>query len=1228
MRIVIDMQGAQTESRFRGIGRYTLSFAQGIARNRGEHEVILALNGLFPDTVEPISAAFDGLLQKENIRIWQAPGPVRECDPSNEQRRNVAEIVREAFLASLAPDVIHVSSLFEGYVDDAVTSIGCFDRTTLVSASLYDLIPLLNPDQYLTPSPCYAEYYQRKVAYLKKAAIHLAISEFTRQEGLTHLDMHESRVVNVATAIEPCFRSIPGIEGDAASQLRKKFGLNRPFIFYTGGADERKNLPRLVQAFAALPTGLRAGHQLLLAGKMSVGDVAHLRHLAKAAGLKPDELRFTGYVTDDELVQLYNLCGLFVFPSWHEGFGLPALEAMACGAVVIGAKTSSLPEIIALDDALFDPFDVAAIATKMTRALEDALFRDMLREHGLRQAERFSWDESATRAIRAWEQLQSSRGPEIKASARSWAAIRERLGAIYQDCISNIATVAGAAKALQDTDLLQIAVALEKNERQLDSFLRSATLPEQITWRIEGPFDSSYSLALVNRETARALARLGHNVALHSTEGPGDFPANAKFLADNPDLAEMHDRTTEVTQAAADLTSRNLYPPRVIDMQSRFNFLHAYGWEESGFPLEWVESFNLALQGMTVMSEHVRKIMIDNGVAVPLAVSGIGVDHWERIAADTQFVLKARKFRFLHVSSCFPRKGAVEMLRAYGRAFRASDDVTLVIKTFPNPHNEIHRWLVEARAGDPDFPYVQILEGDCSDAELKALYQQCHALVAPSRAEGFGLPMAEAMLSGLAVITTGWSGQIDFCTSETAWLIDYSFEPADTHFGLFSSVWAAPDVAHLAQVMREVYETPQEVRGLRASAGRKLLLERHCWSDVAARMVEAARSWSHMPEIPEPRIGWVTTWNTRCGVATYSEHLIRGMPCQVKILAARTDTPACEEQANVDRCWVAGDRDPLVDLRRSIEISGLDTLVIQFNYGFFDLQVLATFLAEQIDAGRVVVVLMHSTTDPTHVPHKKLTTLVPVLSRCHRVLVHAPGDLNRLKQHGLVENVALFPHGILEYSAPVKGAGGSDDGFVVASYGFFLPHKGLLELIDAIALLRAEGMQIRLHMVNAEYPAPESTRLIEQAKKKAASIGLEGVVTFVTEYLADSESLARLAAADLIVFPYQDTGESASGAVRYGIASGAPVAVTPLSIFDDVRAAVHYLPGLSPENIAKGIADLLQNLAEGKESVTEQSESAERWRAAHRYPLISQRLYGILVAIRRLSRDQQRTSAF
>jgi glycosyltransferase involved in cell wall biosynthesis len=338
MRIVIDMQGAQTESRFRGIGRYTLSFAQAVVRNRGEHEVFLALSGLFPDTIEPIRAAFDGLLPQEHIRVWHAPGPVKQDHPGNDARRETAELIREAFLASLQPDVIHITSLFEGYDDDAVTSIDRFDRTTPVSVSLYDLIPLLNPDQYLTTNPRYASYYERKIAALRQATLLLAISDYSRKEGLLALECSSDRIVNVSTAIGEEFqpKEVTPVESAA---LASRFGITRSVVLYTGGADERKNLPRLIEAWSKLPVSLRQTHQLLFAGRMPEGNVQEFRRIAQRHGLQNDELLFSGYISDEELVQLYNLCKLYVFPSWHEGFGLPALEAMACGAPVIGANT-------------------------------------------------------------------------------------------------------------------------------------------------------------------------------------------------------------------------------------------------------------------------------------------------------------------------------------------------------------------------------------------------------------------------------------------------------------------------------------------------------------------------------------------------------------------------------------------------------------------------------------------------------------------------------------------------------------------------------------------------------------------------------------------------------------------------------------------------------------------------------------------------------------------------
>ena len=404
MRIVIDMQGAQsTGSRTRGIGRYTMAFAKAMVNHRGEHEIILALSGLFPDTIEPIRAAFDGLLPQENIRVWHAPGPVSEIQPGNDDRREAAEIVREAFLASLQPDVIHISSLFEGLGDDAVTSIGRFDTETPVSVTLYDLIPLIHRRPYLE-NPAVESWYFRKLDHLRRARLWLAISESSRQEGIDHLGLPSEWVVNVGTDTAEHYR--PMVISPAEEQrLRQKYGLSKPFIMYTGGIDHRKNIEGLITAFARLPKPVRRGHQLAIVCQATEHDRHRLLDLAKRQGIKPSEVVLTGFVPDQELVCLYNLCQLFAFPSWHEGFGLPVLEAMRCGAPVIGSNTSSIPEVIGLEKALFDPFDVDAIATKMAQALEDEDFRETLRKHGLEQAKKFSWDESAKRALATFERL-------------------------------------------------------------------------------------------------------------------------------------------------------------------------------------------------------------------------------------------------------------------------------------------------------------------------------------------------------------------------------------------------------------------------------------------------------------------------------------------------------------------------------------------------------------------------------------------------------------------------------------------------------------------------------------------------------------------------------------------------------------------------------------------------------------------------------------------------------
>ena len=402
MRIIIDLQACQsTGSRHRGIGRYSLALAKAMVRNAGKHEIWLMLSGLFPDTISSLRDAFEGMVPPERIVTWGAPGPVAELPPENYWRSRAAELVREQALAALRPDFVHVTSLFEGSGDDAVSSVSISGEHLPTAVTLYDLIPLVYEKQYLQ-DPAQRAWYYRKLASLKRADLLLAISDSSRQEGMDLLQLSPERVVSISSAVDEHFQ-LRSCSDETMQALRERYGITREVVMYTGGIDIRKNIDGLIQAYAGLPQEVRQQHQLTIVCSVQKADRERIAALVAQLALAEDEIILTGFVPDEDLPLLYQDCKLFVFPSWHEGFGLPALEAMSCGAPVIAANTSSLPEVLECTEALFDPRDTQAITAKMLQVLQQPEFAAYLRDHGLQQAKKFSWDASAKKALHAIE---------------------------------------------------------------------------------------------------------------------------------------------------------------------------------------------------------------------------------------------------------------------------------------------------------------------------------------------------------------------------------------------------------------------------------------------------------------------------------------------------------------------------------------------------------------------------------------------------------------------------------------------------------------------------------------------------------------------------------------------------------------------------------------------------------------------------------------------------------
>jgi glycosyltransferase involved in cell wall biosynthesis len=753
---------------------------------------------------------------------------------------------------------------------------------------------------------------------------------------------------------------------------------------------------------------------------------------------------------------------------------------------------------------------------------------------------------------------------------------------------------------------------LAAQRQRLQSFLPPGFAKSKPYWQIEGPFDSSYSLAIVNRELARALARRGNDIGLRSMEGSGDFTPSAIFLDANPDCAALVQRAQEVV-LAPDVALRFCYPPHVDDMPAAARVIHSYGWEETGFPAEYVAAFNRKLDLVTVLSNEVAKILRDNGVRIPIAVTGGGVDHLLAVEPQAPAV-EMRAFRFLHISSCFPRKGVDALLSAYGKAFRNDDDVSLVIKTFPNPHNDVGYRLERLRALDPEYPHVVLIDRDCSPEEVAGWYRACHAFVAPSRGEGLGLPMAEAMLFDLPVIATAWGGQRDFCDESTAWLCDYLFAKSETHFGQTHSVWADPDIDHLASLLREVHGLAPEQRSARTSAARQRILRDFTWDRVAERTEAALHALVRQPVFrKEPRIGWLSTWNKRCGIASYSSFLSVAIPeDRMVVFADHTPDRTAEDGENVIRCWEIDPDETLDEAFDAIVAQKVDTVVIQYNFGFFAPRVLGGLIERLKAAGIGVHCFFHATGDLVLIDRRiSLSDIADALRLADRLYVHSVLDLNRLKKLGLVNNVTFFPQGVLPAasgeSENERAQLGLQGKKIIAAYGFLLPHKGLQELIEAFAQL-ADDESLHLLMVNSLYPVPVSEQERDACVALIERLGLTQRVTMITDFLPEERCIALLRMAELTVYPYQRTQESSSAAARMGLATGRPVAVTPLSIFDDIGDAVHVLPDTDVDSIAQGIRKLLDN----PDAVARQMEKTRQWLTSRQWPALSVRLLNLI----------------
>lgn len=355
-----------------GIGRHTRELVEALLGARSGDEFVLLFDN---DEVRRREHLLLGLVSRTDAgSVVAGYGPFSLNSTLNLPRA----------LRRLKADVYHSTNFMR-----PLRRVPCASVTTI-----HDLIPYVAPHSIPRSRkrrllPLY-RWMTRRAARLSDRLI--AVSEHTKRDIVEHLGVPDEKVAVVHNGLEPAFHP-----GSHRGRIRERFGIDGELLVAAGRADPYKNSLALVRAVEALVRAGRNGLRCLLIGELDE-RYPEVRDYVRDHGLD-GHVRFTGYLDERDLVAAYQEADVLVHPSLYEGFGFPPLEAMACGTPVVSSNRTSLPEVLG-DAALFvDPESIEELSRAIARVLDDAPLRASLRQRGLEQAKRYTWQRAATETL-------------------------------------------------------------------------------------------------------------------------------------------------------------------------------------------------------------------------------------------------------------------------------------------------------------------------------------------------------------------------------------------------------------------------------------------------------------------------------------------------------------------------------------------------------------------------------------------------------------------------------------------------------------------------------------------------------------------------------------------------------------------------------------------------------------------------------------------------------------
>ena len=882
---------------------------------------------------------------------------------------------------------------------------------------------------------------------------------------------------------------------------------------------------------------------------------------------------------------------------------------------------------------VFDDFTrLETVQAKKALVTLQAQLAAMQAQLAAMQAQVAHFEAVADQARAELDALRCSRSWRLTGPIR-WAGERARqvkhaltTKSVPQSAIAKTAPERAPANIVRRNISLQ-AVSLYRPLEVPESLRLPSTDPNHFpAWfRLTGHAEGHYSLAVVNRGLLHGLSQTHPGrVVLQPRDGESttlspQAPEWLKAFAAKKIPEEAIRNTCAIVHH---------YPP-ISDPLPATLRLALFFWEETAVPAAMIAHLEAHFDAVLVASRFVKRAVRNSGCTLPVAVIPMGVDHLDMQTTAWQPPTSEEICRFFHLSSAFERKGPDLLLKAWLAQFSRDDPVELYIKAFPNPHNHIHALWAELSAQHPRPPRVIIDENPLDDKQLRALYASAHAMVLPTRGEGFNLPAAEALALGTPLLVTGHGGQTDFCNLDTAALIPFLFAKSGSHLKTTESCWVEPDIKSLGEQLQTLHReirTNATTLQRRRAAGMAHVRQTYTWFRSADAIHRFASILDQLPgRSDRVSLHLLSPWNTACGIAEYTRGLISAFrPEKFAIhVDCDTRTPAPESEVagapSYAPTWELANTPSVVRSLQQIARRAKpgDIVLVQHQPSLFRLD---TPVCEELrllsQQGLTVLLEMHATRPLLDHLHPSAEA-VAALRALDRIVVHHVDDLNQLLTLGVDANLMLLPHGIPDLlpanaTASRASLGLPDDALILASFGFLHPHKGVDQIIASLpAIARHTGRRACLLAVNA-LPDPENQQLWEQYQHLADVLGVAENVRWITGFQDIQQSLQQLACADFILFPYANTQESASGAVTIGLSTGKPVLVSNQPLFAELAEIAWQMPGHDATAITEAICTLNANPEQSQALLARQRE----WLQARSWTNISARLANTLLGCR------------